>query len=76
MTNSFEGNIFVNQAMFSGTNTTLTDYVTQLFSQLDESQIEQVADVYSTDPDLPDTLSQAEAIMGESKLVSVLKIER
>ena len=67
MTNSFEGNIFVNASAFDNTSYTLTDYVSSLFSQMDESQIQQTVDIYSNVSDLPDVLSQAEAVMGESK---------
>lgn len=55
--------------MFTNTNS-LTDYVTQLFSRLNESQIQHTVDLYSSVPDLPNVLSQAEAIMGESGLSS------
>ena len=67
MTNSFEGNIFVNPSVFENTSYTLTDYVSSLFSQMDESQIQQTVDIYSNVSDLPDVLSQAEAVMGESE---------
>lgn len=67
MTNAFEGNLFVNQTMFNGTNITLTDYVTQLFSRLNAEQIQHTVDLYSNVSDLPDVVLQANAIMGESE---------
>ncbi|EIM89554.1 alpha/beta-hydrolase [Stereum hirsutum FP-91666 SS1] len=66
VTNAFEGNLFVNQTMFNGTNITLTDYVTQLFSRLNAEQIQHTVDLYSNVSDLPDVVLQANAIMGEN----------
>lgn len=66
VTNAFEGNIFVNATFFANTSYSLADYVSQLFDGLNESQIQDTVDLYSNVPSLPDTLSQAEAVMGES----------
>lgn len=67
MTNSYEGNIFVNASAFDNTSYTLTDYVSSLFSLMNEAQIQQTVEIYSNVSDLPDVLSQAEAVMGESE---------
>lgn len=66
VTNAFEGNIFVNATIFANTSYSLADYVHQLFEGLDESQIQNTVDLYSNVSSLLDTLSQAEAVMGES----------
>lgn len=67
VTNSFEGNVFVNATTFTNASFTLPDYVTQLFPRLDASQIQDVVAAYSNVSDLPTILSQAEAVMGESE---------
>lgn len=67
MTNSYEGNIFVNASFFDNTSYTLTNYVSSLFSRMNESQIQHTVEIYSEVSDLPDVLSQAEAVMGESE---------
>ena len=64
MTNTFEGEIFVN-ANFTD-NITLTDYVAELVPQFDESQIQAVVAQY-TDIGLDTVLEQAIGVMGECK---------
>ncbi|EIM89556.1 alpha/beta-hydrolase [Stereum hirsutum FP-91666 SS1] len=66
VTNSYEGNIFVNASAFDNTSYTLTDYVSSFFSLMNEAQIRQTVEIYSNVSDLPDVLSQAEAVMGEN----------
>lgn len=53
--------------MFENSTYSLTDYVSALFVRMDESQINHTVDMYTEEAGLPDTLSQAEAVMGESE---------
>ena len=65
MTNTFEGEVFVN-ANFTD-NITLADYVTQLVPQFNESQIQATVARY-TNIGLDTVLDQAIGVMGECKL--------
>lgn len=56
----------MNATFFANATYSLADYVSQLFEGLNESQIQDTVDLYSNVSSLPDTLSQAEAVMGES----------
>ncbi|KAI0782412.1 cephalosporin esterase [Irpex lacteus] len=64
ITNTFEGTIFVN-ANFSA-QMTVANYVTQLFPNFDQNDINRAATVYTNDAALSTTNDKAIAIMGES----------
>ena len=62
MTNTFEGRNFVNSGIISGMN--ITNYVTQLFPQFNDNQIQDTVAQY-TGAGLDTAFDQAVAIMGE-----------
>lgn len=68
VTNSFEGTIFVN-ANFSA-QMTVTDYVTQLFPEFNETQINDTASLYNNISTLHTTNDKASGIMGECASLS------
>ncbi|PAV18001.1 alpha beta-hydrolase [Pyrrhoderma noxium] len=63
MTNTFEGRDFINSGILSGMN--ITNYVTQLFPQFNDNQIQDTVAQY-TGAGLDTAFDQAVAIMGES----------
>ena len=63
VTNSFEGRIFVNNEFV--TNTTLEEYVGQLFPAFGEEQIKATVAQYSGVEGLDNLFNQSVAIMGE-----------
>ncbi|KAI0094264.1 cephalosporin esterase [Irpex rosettiformis] len=67
MNNAFEGVTFVN-ATYSA-EITITDYIAQLFPNLDETQTRDAAAQYASISAFPTTNDQAIAIVGESILI-------
>ncbi|KAI0733810.1 alpha/beta-hydrolase [Fomitopsis betulina] len=66
VTNSYEGYTFVDTA---NPPTNLTNYVAELFPLIDPITIQTIVQQYEDVPTLPDVLSQAVAVMGESMFI-------
>ncbi|KAI0094265.1 cephalosporin esterase [Irpex rosettiformis] len=62
--NTFEGTVFVNESL--SVNMTISDYVSQLFPELDDKQINAIAAQYTNISTLDIPLDKDGAIMGES----------
>ena len=71
MTNSHEGDIFVDEQTLAATNATLADYVANLFPRMNETAIQQAVAIYSnlTDVSAPTVPEQAAFVMGDSIFV-------
>ncbi|KZV68230.1 alpha/beta-hydrolase [Peniophora sp. CONT] len=71
MTNSHEGDVFVDAAALVATNSTLAEYVANLFPRMNDSSIQQAVALYSnlTDVSAPTVPEQAAFVMGDSIFV-------
>ncbi|VDC03515.1 unnamed protein product [Peniophora sp. CBMAI 1063] len=71
MTNSHEGDVFVDANTLTRTNATLADYVANLFPRMNDSSIQQAVTLYSNLTDVTATTvpQQAAFVMGDSILV-------
>ena len=71
MTNSHEGDIFVDEQTLAATNATLAEYVANLFPRMNDSAIQQAVALYSslTDVSAPTVPEQAAFVMGDSIFV-------
>ena len=71
MTNSHEGDLFVDEKTLAATNVTLAEYVANLFPRMNESSIQQAVAIYSnlTDVSAPTIPEQAAFVMGDSIFV-------
>ncbi|THH19417.1 hypothetical protein EW146_g1764 [Bondarzewia mesenterica] len=68
ITNSHEGDLFVNATAVTSANLTLAEYVTQLFPRLNHTQVQHAVGLYSR-IGLQTVVEQAEAVMGDSIFV-------
>ena len=71
MTNSHEGDIFVDASTLTASNATLAEYVADLFPRMNDSSIQQAVALYShlTDVSATTVPQQAAFVMGDSILV-------
>ncbi|VDC03514.1 unnamed protein product [Peniophora sp. CBMAI 1063] len=71
MTNSHEGDIFVDEQTLAATNTTLAEYVANLFPRMNDTSIQQAVAIYSNlaDVSAPTVPEQAAFVMGDSIFV-------
>ncbi|THH10732.1 hypothetical protein EW146_g8276 [Bondarzewia mesenterica] len=68
ITNSHEGDLFVNATAVSSANLTLAEYVTQLFPRLKDMKVQHAVELY-LGIGLQTGVEQAEAVMGDSIFV-------
>jgi len=66
MTNTHEGDIFTNPSALTSDNTTLAQYITELFPRMNDSSIQQAVKLYSNVSGLNTVPEQAAEVMGDS----------
>ena len=67
ISNANEGAVFVDQTALAPANYTFPQYIGQLFPRLNDDQIQQVVDLYSTEEDPKAPLGRGAEVMGDSE---------